>query len=74
MISDWSQTVFVDPLTLRPSEMRRENHSRTMFSRVVDRGNGRANTRIVIDLAVFDGNVEINADEDAFACQLEVAN
>jgi len=69
-----SEAVLVDTLTFRTSQMRRENHSRSMFSRVFNCGNCRANARVVVDLAVFDRDVEIDANEDAPSFKIEISD
>ena len=45
-----------------------------MFSRVFNCGNCRANARIVVDLAVFDRDVEIDANEDAPSFKIEISD
>jgi hypothetical protein len=37
-----------------------------MTRRIINRRQGGANARVVVDVSVFDGNIEIDADEDAF--------
>src|SRR5688572_14274306 len=66
MLGHWFQTVFVDALTLWSSQVRSENHARTLFHRVIDRGQRRANASVVINLAVLDGHVEVDSHEHAF--------
>ena len=39
-----------------------------------NRGQRCANTRVVVDHAVFDRHIEVDADERAFPSQIEVAN
>jgi len=67
MFRDRTQAVLVHALTFRPAQVRRQNHSRAVFGGVVNGGNRGTNARVVFDFAVFDGNVEIDADEDALA-------
>ena len=45
----------------------------TAFSDDILNGwDGFADTKVVSDLAIFDGDVEVNANEDAFSVELEV--
>ena len=52
--------------------MRGEYHLCTMFDGVFDRRQSTENTRVVRDDAVFDRNVEINADKYPFAVYIYV--
>src|SRR5438128_10111959 len=54
--------------------MRRQNHPRAMFRSVVNRGDGGANACVVVNFSVFDGNVEVDANENAFALKLNISN
>ena len=54
--------------------MRGENYARAMLGCVIDRGNRGADARVVFYTAVFDGNVEIDANKDALAFELKIAN
>src|SRR5712691_11249880 len=72
MFGDGSQAVFLHSLTLRSAQMRSQNHARAMFGCVLDGRNRGADPGVVFDLAVFDGNVEVNADEDALAFEINV--
>src|SRR5258707_2918079 len=74
MFSYGTQAVFLHSLTLRSAQMRSQDHARAMFGCVLDGWNRGADPGVVFDLAVFDGNVEVNADEDAPAVQVEVTD
>src|SRR6266571_6228941 len=74
MLSNGTQTVLFCSLTLRPAQMRGENHARTMFDGVLNRGKGRPDARVVCDRAVSDGNIEINADEGTLSFKIKVAD
>ena len=67
MFSDRLQAVFFDMFTLRPAKVRSEDYPRALFGRIFDCRKSRTNARIVVNLPVFDGNVEIDANENAFA-------
>src|ERR1043165_8856750 len=71
---DRGETVLIDAPAFRTSQMRRKDHAGPMFCRVIDGRKRRANARIVVDLAVFNGNVEIDANEDAFAGKIKIAD
>src|SRR6266566_8446165 len=72
LLIDRTQAVLFHPLTLRPSQMRRQNHPRAMFGGVLDCRNRGADAGVVFDLTVFDGNVEVNADKDALALEINI--
>src|SRR5258708_21046893 len=74
MFGDGAQAVLFHPLTLGSSQVRSENHPRAMFGCVFDCGYRGADAGVVFDVAVFDGNVEVNADEDALVAQVEIAD
>src|SRR6266436_6737303 len=74
MFGNGTQAVFVHSLTLRSAQMRSQDHARAMFGCVLDGWNRGADPGVVFDLAVLDGNVEVNADEDAPAAQVEVTD
>ncbi len=72
MFRDRTQAVLIHALAFRPAQMRRQNHSRAVFGGVVNGGNRGANAGVVVDFAVFDGDVEIYADEDALAFEIKI--
>jgi hypothetical protein len=72
MFSDWFQAVFLNALTFRPAQMRCEDDAGAVFGRVFDRRDSRTNARVVVNLAVFDWHVEIDANEDSLAFKLKV--
>ena len=55
-----------------PSEMRGQNYGGALLERIANRRKRRADARIVGDLAVFERDVEVDADEHAPTLQLEV--
>src|SRR6185369_17281937 len=67
MFGDWAKTVLLDALAFWPSEVRSENHTRAVIDRVLDRRQRRSDARIVVNLAVFDRHVEVDADEQSLA-------
>jgi hypothetical protein len=73
VFADWTKTVFLDALTLWPPQVRRKNDTTALLNRVLNGWQGRANTSVVLNFAVFDGNVEVNSDEDSLACKMEIS-
>ena len=71
---DRPKTVLIDALTFRPAEVRRQNYPPAMFRRVRNRGNGRANACVVFNCPVFDGNIEIDANEDPSTFEVEISD
>jgi hypothetical protein len=55
----------VDGLALGAAEMRAENDLRLVAEGVLDGGEGLADAGVVGDDAVLEGDVEVDADEDA---------
>jgi hypothetical protein len=74
MISHRTKAVLVDSLALGSAEVRRKNHTGATLSSVVDCRKSRANARIVVYAAILDRDIEINADEDALAGEIEITN
>src|SRR6266852_3861825 len=72
MFGDRTKAVLFHALTFRPPQMRSENHARAVFCCILDCRNRGADARVVFDVAVFDGNVEIDADENALACEIKI--
>jgi len=54
--------------------MRSEDDFCALFDGVLDRRQSTANTRIVGDHTTLDGHIKINADENAFTCDVYVLN
>src|ERR1043165_9031773 len=71
-IADRFQTILLNALTFRPAKMRRENHTRTLLSGVVDRRQRSSDACVVLNLAVFDRHVEIDADENVPSDEREI--
>ena len=59
-------------LALRPAEVRGENHRRALVERVLNRRQRRGDARVVGDRAVLERHVEVDADEDTLAAQIEI--
>ena len=57
---------------LRPAQMAREHDGGAVIERVLDRRQRRADPRVVADDAVLQRDVEIDADEDALALEIEI--
>src|SRR5262245_28272895 len=74
MFGHRSQTVLINSLPFGPAEMRSQNHAPAFFRGVVDGRNRSANARIIINHSVFDRNIEVDADEDALAGEVEIFN
>src|SRR5437870_13595532 len=72
MFRDGPQRVFIYSLSFRATQMRRENHSRTLLDRVADRRQRSADARVVLDLPVLDWDVEINSDENVPGAEIEI--
>ena len=72
MFSDGTQAVLFDALAFGATQMRSQNYLRAVLGCVIDCGNRCANAGVIFNLAVFDGNIEIYADEDAFTFEIEV--
>src|SRR3954471_24642836 len=70
--------IFRFALTFGPAEVRHQNHLRAIVAQVVDGGESFANAGVVRDMNMiamfFDGNVEIDANENAFPANLEIPN
>jgi len=73
MFGDWTKTVFLDALTLWPSQVRGKNHAAALLNGVLNSWQGRANTSVVINLSFFDGDVEVNSNEDPPAREVEIS-
>jgi hypothetical protein len=68
------QPVRLDDLALGPTEVAGQDHRRALLE---EQGDGRdrgPDARIVLDLAVLDGHVEVDADEHALAGGIEIAD
>ncbi len=74
MCRDWTQTVFIDTFAFRSAKMRREDHARALLDRVLNRRQRCCYARVVVNLPVFDGNVEVDANKNALATKLEIFN
>src|SRR6266850_1189590 len=72
VFADWTKTVFLYALTLWPPQVRRKYDTTALLNCVLNGWQGRANTSVVLHFAVFDGNVEVNSDEDSLAWKIEI--
>ena len=45
-----------------------------MLNGIVDRGNGGANARVVLDFIVFDGDVEIDSNKNSLAFEIKITD
>jgi beta-lactamase class D len=54
--------------------MRSQNQTATLVDGMLDSGKCCVNSRVVLNLSLFDGYVEVNANKYAFAFQVEVFN
>src|SRR5688572_9145945 len=66
------QAVLLDTLPLGTTEVRSQYHARALIEGVVNRRKAGPDARVVFNLAIFDRNVEIDADEDALTLQIDV--
>ncbi len=71
-IGDRLQAELRRRLALRPPQVRRKNDRRALVERVVNGRQRRGDARVVGDRAVLDRHVEVDADEDALAAEIEV--
>src|ERR1700745_1961054 len=60
--------------TLWTAKVRGENEARTLLDGEAQRREGFADARVIGDDRVLERNVEVDADEDAFAFQIEVVD
>jgi hypothetical protein len=59
-------------LAVGASEVAHEDDGRALVEQVVDRRQRRGDALVVFDFSVFDGNVEVDAHEDALAGHREI--
>src|SRR5688572_22906943 len=69
-----SEAVLLDPLAFRATQVRSKYYARALLKRVFDRREAGSDARVVLNLAVLDRHVEVNANESAFTFQIEVFN
>jgi hypothetical protein len=63
---------FVEHTLLRTPEMGDQHQARALLECVAYAGERRAYARVVRDLAVFHGHVEVHADQDPLVGKVEV--
>src|SRR5437763_578616 len=73
-IGNRTQAQVVTWFAFWPSEMAGEHHRAASIERVLNRRQEGADARVVGDRAARDRHVEVDADEDALAREVEVAN
>ena len=73
-VDDGAEAHGVDGLALGTAEMGGEDDLGFVAEGVLDGGDGLADAGVVGDGAVFEGDVEVDADEDALVGEVEVAN
>ena len=73
-LRDGPQAEAVLDLAVGPAEVAREDDPRAVGEQVVDGRDGGADARVVGDLAVLERDVEVDADEDALAGDVDVAD
>ena len=71
-MSNGTKTVFINTLALRSSKVGRKNHARTLFDRVLNRWKRSCDARIIVNLAIFDRHVEVDADKKPLATKLKI--
>src|SRR4029079_18380375 len=74
VFGDRTKAVFIITLTFRASKMRRKNHARAVVDRILNRWKRSCDARVVVNLAVFDGHVEVDADKQSLATKLKIFN
>jgi hypothetical protein len=58
--------------SLRPAQMAREHCGRAVVERVLNRRQAGAQPRVVVNPSVFQRHVEVDANEDALAFEVEI--
>jgi hypothetical protein len=73
-LGDGAEPQAVLDLAVGPAEVAREDHPRALVQEVPDRGDGRPDPGVVLDLPVLERHVEVDADEDPLARRVELAD
>jgi hypothetical protein len=73
-LGDWLETHLGIRFAIGPPEVRRENQPRAVPQSVLDGGKGFADARVIDHAAVFQGNVEVDAHQDASAVQRQITD
>ncbi len=71
-LGDGPQAHAVLDLAVGPAEVAGQNDDGTLSEQCLDRRQCGHDPAVVRDLAVLEGNVEVDADEDALACRVQV--
>ena len=61
-----------DDLALGPAKVAHQDDGCAVVQEVLDRGQRGPDARVVLDLAVLDWDIEIDAHEHAFALRIEI--
>src|SRR6267142_677635 len=67
MLGHWAKAVFLDAFALGPTKVRRQNYAGAIVHRILDGRQRGLHSRVVINFAVLDGHVEVNANKDALS-------
>jgi len=70
MVFDGLQAVLINTLTFGSAKMRSKYHARVVVDRILNCRKRGADASVVVNLAVLEWNVEVDANEDAFACEI----
>ena len=62
-----------DALFIGSAEVAHENEAAALFKNVFDGGESALDPGVVLDDAFFEGHVEVNAHDDAFSLQINIA-
>ena len=69
-VDDGAEAHALDGLAFGTAQVRGEDDLGLVAEGVLDGGDGLADARVVGDDAVFEGNVEVDTDEDAFVFEI----
>ncbi len=73
-LGDRPQAQSVLDLAVGPAEVAGQDDPGALREQGPDRGEGGPDARVIGDLAVLEGNVEVDADEDTLATRVDVAD
>ena len=72
MFGHRSEAVFLDPFAFGPAQMGGKDYASSLLDRVLNCWKCSSNAIVVVNLAVLDRDVEIHANKNAFAAQVEI--
>jgi hypothetical protein len=72
VFSDRTKTVLLNALAFRAAKMRSQDHTRAVLDRVFNRRQRRSYARVVVNLPLLDGNVEVDTDKNTLSTKLEI--